>query len=349
MLEIQDLKTQAGGFRLGEIDLQVETGSYFVLLGPTGSGKSVLMETICGLRRATAGSIHLAGHDVTELEPRHRHIGYVPQDYALFRTKRVRTNVMFGLRARGVSRTNAAAQIRPIVEMLQIDHLLDRWPGTLSGGEQQRVALARALATRPDLLLLDEPVSALDEFTRDRVCHELVAMQRRVGVSVVHVCHSFEEASQVADKIGVMESGRIVQVGGSDDLSFRPADRYVASLLRLGNIYSGRATPAPGGSRIEVDGLQLDGPAASGNVEFIVRPWEIEIVAQGVDRGSNSIEGTVEQVCPVGPIVRVRIDGPMPLLMILPRQAAEGGSLAKGKTIRVAFDRSAVHILGGDE
>ena len=348
MLEIQKLETQAGDFRLGKIDLTIEQGTYVVLLGPTGSGKSVLIETVCGLRDATAGRVRLGGRDVTDLPPRDRRIGYVPQDYALFRTKRVRANVTFGLRARHTSPSETAARIQPIVEMLQIDHLLDRWPGTLSGGEQQRVALARALATHPDLLLLDEPVSALDEFTRDRVCRELVAMQRRIGVTVVHVCHSFEEASQVADRIGVMESGRIIQVGRPDDLSLRPADRYVASLLRLGNIYSGRATPEPGGSRIECDGLALDGPAANGDVEFIVRPWEIRIKAEGVDDGANAINGTVEQACPVGPMIRVRIDGPMPLLMILPRQAAEGGALEEGKTIRVAFDRSAVHILGGE-
>jgi len=346
MLEIQKLETQAGDFRLGEIDLAIEQGTYVVLLGPTGSGKSVLIETICGLRDATAGRVRLGGRDVTDLPPRDRHIGYVPQDYALFHTKRVRANVTFGLRARHTSRSEAAARIQPIVEMLQIDHLLDRWPGTLSGGEQQRVALARALATHPDLLLLDEPVSALDEFTRDRVCRELVAMQRRVGISVVHVCHSFEEASLVADRIGVIHDGRLVQTGTPDDLMRFPADRYVAKLLRLGAIYSGRATPAAGGSRIELDGLVLEGPGADGPVEFIIRPWEIHVAGDGDAPGCNTIEGTLTEVSAVGPTIRARLEGPITLPLAVPRQAPESAALVEGESIRVTFDRSAIHILG---
>ena len=346
MLEIQKLTTRAGDFRLGEIDLTIERGTYVVLLGPTGSGKTVLIETICGLRDATAGRVRLGGRDVTDLPPRDRHIGYVPQDYALFHTKRVRANVTFGLRARHTSRSEAAARTQPIVEMLQIDHLLDRWPGTLSGGEQQRVALARALATHPDLLLLDEPVSALDEFTRDRVCRELVAMQRRVGISVVHVCHSFEEASLVADRIGVIHDGRLVQTGTPDDLMRFPADRYVAKQLRLGAIYSGRATPAAGGSRIELDGLVLEGPGADGPVEFIIRPWEIRVA--GDAPGCNTIEGTLTEVSAVGPTVRARLEGPITLPLVVPRQAPERAALVEGESIRVTFDRSAIHILGAD-
>ncbi len=347
MLEIEKLETQAGEFRLGGIDLTIEQGTYVVLLGPTGSGKSVLIETVCGLRDATAGRIRLGGLDVTGLPPRDRHLGYVPQDYALFHTKRVWANIMFGLRARHVSRPEAWARIGPIVEMLQIDRLLQRWPATLSGGEQQRVALARALATDPQLLLLDEPVSALDEPTRDRVCRELVAMQRRVGISVVHVCHSIEEASLVADRIGVIHDGRLAQTGTPDDVISRPANRDVANLLRLGNVFSGRATPNTDGSRIEVNGLVLHGPPAEGRVEFIVRPWEVDIADDTPQAaGHNTIGGTLSEVITAGASVRVRLEGSLTLQLALPRRAPGVAELRTGQTARVSFDRSAIHILG---
>ena len=345
MIRAEAVTYEIGTFGLNAF-LEMERGEYFVLLGSTGSGKTIFLECLCGLREDVGGTIRIDGTDVAGSEPADRNIGYVPQDGALFNNLDVRSNIAFGPRVRGMSRSHYEGKVADLALTLGIQHLLDRRIRGLSGGERQRVALARALACDPAVLLLDEPVSALDEFTRDRICRELVRLQRQTGVSVVHVCHSFEEARLVGDRIGIIGEGRIIQTGTADELMSRPANRYVANILRLANVFAGRATPEPGGSRIELDGTPLSGPAADGDIECLVRPWEIRLADGGEKPGTNSAEGKIVEFSLAGPTARVRIDGPMPLLIVLPRQAAEAGALEEGKTIRVAFDRSAVHILG---
>ena len=347
MIRAESVNYAIGTFAL-DASLKIGRGEYFVLLGSTGSGKTIFLECLCGLREGVGGAIWIDESDVADSEPADRNIGYVPQDGALFNHLDVRGNIAFGPRVRGMSRAHCEEKVVDLAETLGIQHLLGRRIRGLSGGERQRVALARALACGPAVLLLDEPVSALDEFTRDRVCRELVQLQRQTGVSVVHVCHSFEEARLVADRIGIIGDGRIVQTGTADELMSRPTNRYVANILRLANVFTGRATPEPGGSQIKLDGTSLSGPAADGDIEFLVRPWEIRLADGSEEPETNSAEGKIIEFSLAGPTARVRIDGPMPLLIILPRQAAEGGALEEGKSIRVVFDRSAVHVLGGD-
>lgn len=178
-----DLCLGAGDFRLRDVNLQVAAGEYFVLLGPTGSGKSLLLKCLCGLVRAVSGTICVNGQDVTHLEPRRRRIGYVPQDCGLFPHMDVAHNIAFPLRARGRSLREALARVTPLAQALGIEPLLDRSPVGLSGGESQKVALARALASRPQLLLLDEPVSALDEPSRKEACSELRRVQEQFGIA----------------------------------------------------------------------------------------------------------------------------------------------------------------------
>jgi molybdate/tungstate transport system ATP-binding protein len=204
MLRVERLSIRLGEFDLRNISLEVREGEYFVLLGPTGTGKTVLVECIAGLHRPKSGRIFLNGRDITDLPPEERGIGYVPQDYALFPNLTAFENIAFGLRVRKFPEAMVRRKVQELAEWLGITYLLHRLPLTLSGGEKQRVALARALAVEPKVLLLDEPLAAVDEQTRERLCRELKAIQRQTGATFVHVSHNFEETLAVADRIGVM-------------------------------------------------------------------------------------------------------------------------------------------------
>ncbi len=231
MLRVQNLCLRAGEFALQDVCLQVRSGEYFVLMGPTGSGKSLLVKAICGLMPIAAGRVLINGRDVTALEPRQRRVGYVPQDSALFPHLTVERNITFALETAGLGRRQARQKVAPVVETLGIENLLGRSPLTLSGGETQKVALARALARSPDLLLLDEPVSALDEPTRREICPVLKRVQREFDLATLHVCHSREEAQDLADRVGILSAGRLVQTGTMEELTARPADELVRRLL----------------------------------------------------------------------------------------------------------------------
>lgn len=231
MIDIDRLCLRAGAFDIRDVTLRIPPGEYFVLMGRTGSGKSLLVRCLCGLVRAEAGSIRIDGLDVTHLEPRGRQVGYMPQDCGLFPHMNVLRNILFSLRARGLSRRDATRSAGPIIEMLRLEPLLNRDPASLSGGERQKAALARALAWRPKALLLDEPVSALDEPTRREVCADLRSVQRRLGITTIHICHGLTEARGVADRAGVLHQGRLQQTGTLDELAGRPATEAVASLV----------------------------------------------------------------------------------------------------------------------
>ena len=231
MLRVEDLSLEAGDFRLREVSLGLERGEYFVLMGPTGSGKSLLARCVCGLLRPSGGAIHVGGRDVTALAPRRRHVGYVPQDAALFPHMTVAKNITFALRGRGQSHRRALGGASPLIDLLHLAPLLDRLPGTLSGGERQKVAVARALAAAPEVLILDEPVSALDEPTRREVCRELARLHRSLSVPTLHICHSVAEARLVADRVGILVEGRLVQTAPLPEALDHPATPDVARLL----------------------------------------------------------------------------------------------------------------------
>jgi len=209
MIDISGLSITAGAFSLRDVSFTVPTGKYAVLMGRTGCGKTTLLETICGLRSATSGRICLMNRDVTDLLPGARGIGYVPQDKALFTTMTVRRHLSFALEIRRMPLEQVDARVREISELLGITRLLDRRPSGLSGGEAQRVALGRALSFHPGILLLDEPLSALDEQTREEMYVLLKSIRERTGVTTLHVTHHQGEAERLADEILVLENGSI--------------------------------------------------------------------------------------------------------------------------------------------
>lgn len=201
MIDLQAVSIAAGSFLLSELDLRVERGEYAVLMGPSGQGKTTILEAICGLRKVTAGKILIDGHEVTRWPPADRQIGYVPQDLALFPTMTVRENLEFALRLRNAPRQQIAERTEELAHLLSIPHLLDRGVKHLSGGEAQRVALGRALSFRPAVLLLDEPLSALDEARRHDMQNLLRSVQQNTGVTTLHVTHSADEAEALADRV----------------------------------------------------------------------------------------------------------------------------------------------------
>jgi ABC-type sugar transport system ATPase subunit len=207
MIAIDNLHLHAGAFALEGLSLAVATGEYAVLMGKTGCGKTTLLEAICGLRRVRSGRIVLLGRDVTHLRPAERGVGYVPQDLALFPTLRVRDHLAFALQVRRRPDAEIAARVDEMAGLLGIAGLLERYPQGLSGGEAQRVALGRALAFHPRVLLLDEPLSALDEDTRGGMVELLRDVQRRTGVTTLHVTHSVTEARRLADRLFVLQGG----------------------------------------------------------------------------------------------------------------------------------------------
>ena len=347
MLQVEKLETVAGNFRLRGVTLGAPSGSYGVLLGPPGSGKSVLVETICGLRAPVAGRVMIDGNDMTGTEPRERLIGYVPQDYLLFPTKKVADNIIYGLRAQGASRKDALDQIGWVVDLLQVGPLLDRWPGTLSGGEQQRVALARAVAIKPRLLLLDEPVSALDEGLREQVCRDLRHFQRELGITTIHISHNLEEALAVSDWAAILDDGELQQCGPMGELLRRPGNEMVARFLRAENVIRATATPAADGQSVlkfAGKGIRVPGEY-EGEVTFIIRPELLRVLESG-STDANTIEAELLDASDRGLYQRLEFAAAIPLVAFVPAGDVSQDYTA-GRKYALSFPPSAVHVLGG--
>jgi len=212
MIDIRQLCIATGDFALSDVSLTVPAGKYGVLMGQTGSGKTTILESVIGLRQISSGRIELHGQDVTHLNPAVRGVGYVPQDGALFPTMTVRDHLDFALMIRKVPEKHCRSRVCELADMLGIAHLLDRKPRGLSGGERQRVAIGRALSFHPQVLCLDEPLSALDEETRHRMCDLLETVQRQTGTTTLHVTHNHSEAARLADCLFRIEDGRVEQI-----------------------------------------------------------------------------------------------------------------------------------------
>jgi ABC-type Fe3+/spermidine/putrescine transport system ATPase subunit len=351
MLSIDHIDYQVGGFRLADVSLRVAPGEYFVLMGPPGAGKSILMECVCGLRRLRAGRIRIDGVDVTDWEPRARGIGYVPQDYALFPHRSVGGNIEFGLIPSRLSRREVGRRVDGVAEMLGIAPLLPRQVGGLSGGERQRVAIARALMVQPKVLLLDEPVSALDESTRRIVCGELRALHDRLGLTTVHISHNQQEAFSVADRAAILFDGILAQVGTMGDLLRMPCDGRVARFMCCENILVGCATPLDGatdGSRIECGSLRLRILArCRGEVRFVVRPEEVRIIHAGGGEPlpDEVARGRLRYIQDQGAFCRVVLDVKPDLVAYVSPAVLSQYALRPGSEVRVVIPPDAVRLL----
>jgi molybdate transport system ATP-binding protein len=240
LLQVRELKVRAGAFHLRDISFSLAVEEYLTVVGPTGCGKTVLLDSLAGLRRVSGGSVVFAGREIIRLPPEKRHLGYSCQNGLLFPFASVEENIWFGARARGMANDPAVRKrMRELVERLRIGHLLGRRPAFLSGGERQRVSLARAILTGPRLMLLDEPLSALDPRTRGEIRNLLRDLHRAGGMGFIHVTHDFSEALALGNSMAVMNAGRIEQKGPAMEVFLRPASLFTAEFLCGENLVPG--------------------------------------------------------------------------------------------------------------
>jgi len=355
-LVVGDPAGKGGSFALQNISLHVKPEEYFVLLGPTGSGKTLLLESLCGLNRIDSGQIVIDGVDVTLAEPRRRGIGYLPQDYALFAHKTVRGNIAFGLNSRSMAREIIRQRVVLLMDQFGVAHLADRYPQKLSGGEQQRVALARALAVEPKVLLLDEPVSALDEQTRDGICRQLRHLQQSTRTTAIHICHSFTEMLAVADRVGIIDQGQILQVATPLEVLHRPRNARIARFVQAGNLFTADARADGSWLRLTfAGGIGLSarrepGDRLEGEVFVMIRPESVRLGAkifEHLEPETSLLEGTVDTVADLGPLVRIDVvcDGGAALVVSLGSKEYNDQSVRPGDRIYLAIAPQDVHVM----
>jgi putative spermidine/putrescine transport system ATP-binding protein len=319
------------------IDLEVGDGEFFAMLGPSGSGKTTVLRMIAGFETPTAGSIRLAGRDVTRDPPFDRDVNTVFQDYALFPHMNVLENVAYGLMVKGVGKAERRARARDALATMRLEGMDQRKPSQLSGGQRQRVALARALVNHPKVLLLDEPLGALDLKLREQMQVELKAIQREVGVTFLFVTHDQEEALTMSDRVAVFNEGRVEQIGTPTEVYEHPATPFVAGFVGTSNLISGAAAR---------DVLGEDGT-------FSVRPEKIQVcpVDAPVDGHQLAAVGEVTEVVYAGPSTRVvvRLDAGPELVAL---QQNTGVALSdsdglRGRRVRLSFTREHVYRVRG--
>lgn len=308
MIEIHAIELNVGEFTLRDFRLKIKKGEYYILLGPSGVGKTLLLETIAGFHYLKKGRIILNGVDVTRVPPEGRMISYVPQTLGLFPHLDVEKNILFGARARKMSLKEADYEMRRICEILGIGELLKRFPHELSGGEKQRVALARALIVKPELLLLDEPLSALPELQRSQLQHFIKSLHKELNFTALHVTHDLEEAFLLGDVVSVLLDGKLQQTGKRNEIYFHPKTKAVAEFLRFRNIFAGRVREIDERSiKIYSEGIgeitvektfRNDHLKPGEDVFWGIRPEEVRILRDEgqEERKDNPLRGRIIQV-----------------------------------------------------
>jgi spermidine/putrescine ABC transporter ATP-binding subunit len=281
-----------------EFSLDIEAGSMVALLGPSGCGKTTCLRMIAGLVKPTSGEIHVSGREMTHVPVHRRNIGMLFQNYALFPHLSVAQNVAFGLQMRGVKAADADRRVREALALVRLAEYGDRLPGQLSGGQQQRVALARAIVIEPSMLLLDEPLGALDKGLRENMQVELRALQKRLGLTTVMVTHDQDEALTMADQVVVMRDGRIEQSGSAEEIYRRPASRFVANFIGASNMFSGVVERSDSASSLVVTsaGHRLVVPrcgSEGSGMTVSVRPESIELRKSGDTASGQGVLNTV--------------------------------------------------------
>ena len=351
-LTVTGLHKRFGSFTaLGDIDLAIAEGEFVCFLGPSGCGKTTLLRAIAGLDPQTRGSIVQGGRDISGLPPGQRDYGIVFQSYALFPNLTVAQNVGYGLVNRRMKRPQIASRVAELLAMIGLPDSGPKFPAQLSGGQQQRVALARALATSPGLLLLDEPLSALDARVRLRLRGEIKELQRRLGVTTIMVTHDQEEAISVADRIVVMNHGNIEQVGTPDMIYRQPASLFVASFVGTMNFMTGELAAS---GRASLRGLDLavtsNGMAAGSECTVCARPEDF--IIRNVTRDTpNAFEATIQSTEFLGAVVRARLQVPAlpatPIFADFSLNAMTDLGLASGRTVTVALPADRLRLFPG--
>ena len=353
-LEIDHLRKSFGPLAVVEdFALGVEKGEFVSFLGPSGCGKTTTLRMVAGFEQPSAGQIRIDGKDVTYARPNQRNVGMVFQAYALFPNMTVAENVGFGLKVAGKPRAEIAARVEEMLALIKLPQLGARYPYQLSGGQQQRVALARALAIKPQVLLLDEPLSALDAKIRVSLREEIRGVQRALGITTIYVTHDQEEALSMSDRIVVMNEGRMEQVGTPFEIYNYPRTRFVASFVGTLNVLKGTvADPAAG--RLSVDGQDIvaaKGLAGAGKGEaraVALRPEAVTLVQGAANpAGANLMRGTIEEVSFLGSVVRIRVRFKDNAVSLDTFNNPGGAPPRRGDQAAVAFARESLLVLDG--
>ncbi|HEV7672332.1 MAG TPA: ABC transporter ATP-binding protein [Thermoanaerobaculia bacterium] len=324
-VEVEGIRREFGSFvALDGVSLAIRPGEFLTLLGPSGCGKTTLLRILAGLDVADAGQVRIDGQDVGEMPAHRRPVNTVFQSYALFPHMTVRENVAFGLRMKKVPGEQVAQRVTRMLDLVQIATFADRKPAQLSGGQKQRVALARALINEPKVLLLDEPLGALDSKLRKELQVELLALQRRLGITFIFVTHDQEEALVMSDRIAVMRAGRIEQLGDAEEIYERPRTRFVSQFLGTCNLIEGKATRREGLAvlvdtpfgELRAEGYGAPALPTQGSpreaLTLAIRPEKVRLVSAGAagEEGENRVTVTVRELIYIGSETHYLLDAP---------------------------------------
>ncbi len=347
MISLQNVSKDLGEFHLQGVTMEIYDGEYFVFIGPTGAGKSILLETMAGIYAPDTGRIVMDGRDITSVPSRERNIGMVYQDYALFPYLSVDDNIAFGLKNLKMGKEDIRDKVEELKEFLGIAHLAHRYPGTLSGGEQQKVAMARAIAIEPKVLLLDEPLSALDSQTKSMLRDGLTKVNREYGITMVHVTHDQTEGIILADRIGVMMHGRLMQVGDSKEIFYRPVNEEMASFVGMENILHGTVIGNDEGiAEVRTgagDRIFALTDIIGGAVKVYVRPEDILLSVDECDSSAqNHLRGAVTALQDLGPLVRVTLS--TGIVSLVTKRSLHAMGFQEGMELHAAFKATSAHV-----
>jgi molybdate/tungstate transport system ATP-binding protein len=354
MIEFDHVSLKLGQFSLADVCLNIDQGDYYFILGPSGAGKTVILEAIAGLHAPDRGRVMIRGEDATLKPPEKRGISLVYQDYSLFPHMTVSENIAFGLRLRRLPRHEISSRVDGLLDRFGLTHLSSRHPATMSGGEQQRVAIARAIAVEPDILLLDEPMSALDPITKDRVIEDLRSLHSEQDLTIVQVTHARGEAMRLANRVAVIIDGKLVAESDADGIFNTPRTREIAQFVGIENILDGVVTENRNRiATVDIDGCLITAisPFEKGmNVSVCVRAEDIVLSLHHPEDVStrNVFEGIISGFVPLGPVVRISIDGDLPLVATVIRDTVEALGLVVGKKVYASFKASSTILAKAD-